>query len=109
MCIKQKSDFFKKKKLCSYNFGWFLSTFITIFYATRIWIHVSWSGSGSGQMIRIRPYPDLDPKHCYDYMFGWLSEKLTDLLTDLVTEQLFEWLTDFLLDWLNLMTNWLNN
>ena len=33
---------------------------ITIFFATRIRINVSWSGSGSSQMIRIQP----DPKHC---------------------------------------------
>ena len=31
-----------------------------LFFATRIEINVSWSGSGTGQMIRIKP----DPKHC---------------------------------------------
>ena len=31
------------------------------YIAFQIWIHVSWSGSGSGQMIRILPDPD--PKH----------------------------------------------
>ena len=35
--------------------------FITIFFATRIQINVSWFGSGSGQMIRIEPDPN--PKH----------------------------------------------
>ena len=38
-----------------------------LFFATRIQINVSWSGSGSksgpGQMIRIQQDPD--PKHCY--------------------------------------------
>ena len=31
------------------------------FFGTRIQINISWYGSGSGQMIRIRPDPD--PKH----------------------------------------------
>ena len=38
----------------SYNFGCLLWEFIFIYFATRIRIHVSWSGSISGQMIRIR-------------------------------------------------------
>ena len=65
MCIKQKRDL--KKKIYSYNFGWFLCEFITIFFATGIRFHVAWSGSGSGprQMIWIRPDPDPDPKHCF--------------------------------------------
>ena len=33
------------------------------FFVTRIQINVSWSGSRSGQMIRIQPDPDPDPKN----------------------------------------------
>ena len=43
MCIKQKVI---SKKMYSYNFGWFLCEFITIFFAFRIRNHVSWSGTG---------------------------------------------------------------
>ena len=32
------------------------------FFATRIRIHISWNGSGSGQMNWIRADPD--PQHC---------------------------------------------
>ena len=39
------------------------------FFATWIRINVSWSGSGSDQMIRIQQDPDRDPKHCFPCIF----------------------------------------
>ena len=47
--IKQKSYFLKKNSIYIISVDFYAS-----FFATRIRIHVFWSGSGSGQMIRIR-------------------------------------------------------
>ena len=48
------------------HFDLFIPWFWLIFGATRIHINVSWYGSGSDQMIRIRPDPD--PKRCLSHL-----------------------------------------
>ena len=40
-------------------------------FGTRIQINVSWYGSGSGQMIRIRPDPD--PKHWFFSVWFYIN------------------------------------
>ena len=59
--MKKISDAFKK----NYIFIILVDLYASLsrfFFGTRIQINVSWYGSGSDQMIRIRPDPD--PKHC---------------------------------------------
>ena len=71
MCIK-KSDFFKK---------YILIILVRFFLATWIRIHVSWGGSGSSQMIRIRPirntgFIESDDKKKNFWFFKKLSFKM---------------------------------